>query len=253
MLQRAPLSPLSKVAALSITITALTLLTIYFLFEPNPAIIVVAPLSLLAAVLTGIGLRWAPALAAVIAGALLAAFFPVVAVVFLDPTDPGYGHVMLTALSAIVTVLTGAAATWVSYRRPAWTAPRWIGSVLGALFSLWLGATFVASLSTTGAAAAIAPAAAEAMLTVQTEHGHFMQPEIRVKAGQLVAVRLENQDEVNHTFTIDELGVNAQLPAKGSNVALFKADKPGTYTIYCIPHYNKKTGQGMEMTLIVEA
>lgn len=253
MLTRNSLSPLGKVTVVTSAITALTLLTIFFSFKADPPIIVVASLSLLGAGLTAVGLRWAPALASLVAGALLAAFFPVVAVVVVDPTDPGYGHVMLTALSALITVFTGASATWIGYRRPDWSAPRWVGSVLGALFTLWLGATFVASLSTTGAAAAIAPAAAEAMITVQAQHGHFLQPEIRVKAGQLVAVRLENLDEMNHTFTIDELGVNALLPSKQTNVAIFKADKPGTYTIYCVPHYNKKSGQGMKMTLIVEA
>ncbi len=42
------------------------------------------------------------------------------------------------------------------------------------------------------------------------------------------------------------------MPPGETGVALFRADKPGTYTFYCAPHYDKKTGEGMKGTLIVE-
>jgi len=44
------------------------------------------------------------------------------------------------------------------------------------------------------------------------------------------------------------------MPGGKSALALFNADKPGTYTFYCsIPgHYNKPTGEGMTGKLIVQ-
>ena len=80
----------------------------------------------------------------------------------------------------------------------------------------------------------------------------FEGGEVRVKAGETVALRLENPDGVAHTFTVDELGVDALMPAGKNSLALFKPTKPGTYTFYCIPHYDKASGQGMHGTLVVE-
>ncbi|HEX6386536.1 MAG TPA: cupredoxin domain-containing protein [Anaerolineae bacterium] len=78
----------------------------------------------------------------------------------------------------------------------------------------------------------------------------FDQPEIRVRAGETVALRLDNAHSVPHSFDIDELGVHVEMPAGQSSLALFKAPPPGTYTYYCqIPRHRE---HGMEGTLIVE-
>jgi DNA-binding SARP family transcriptional activator len=66
--------------------------------------------------------------------------------------------------------------------------------------------------------------------------------QLRVRAGETVA----------HGFAIDELGVNAVMPAGAESLALFRPTTPGTYTVYCPPHYDKASGQGMHGTLIVE-
>ena len=75
---------------------------------------------------------------------------------------------------------------------------------------------------------------------------------VRVKAGETIALRLENPSGGAHACVGDELGVNVYMPAGQNSLALFKATKPGTYTFYCTPHYNKATGEGMKGTLIVE-
>jgi len=252
MFKRLPVSPLGKVAAASVTTAALTLFAIAVQLKPDPVIVVVGLLLLAAAALVMAGFRWAPSLAAALGAIVLVANASVVKVVFFDPTDPGYGHVMLSALCSGVALVTGAAATWQNYRSEERHAPRWLSGVLVGLFTLWAGATLVATMSEKGAAAAIAPEAAQEMLTMQTQNSTFLQQEIRVKAGDLVTIRLENLDAMNHTFDIDELEVHAAMPASATNVAVFKATKPGTYTIYCVPHYNKQSGQGMRATLIVE-
>lgn len=76
---------------------------------------------------------------------------------------------------------------------------------------------------------------------------------IRVKAGELAALRLENGDGVGHSFDIDALDVHVVMPAHADNLALFVAPTtPGEYRFYCAPHYHKSSGSGMHGTLIVE-
>ncbi len=252
MFKRVPLGPLSKVTGVAIGVAGLVFTAILISFNPNEPVLPVAIASFVLAAVVATGFRWAPGVTALFSVIVLIAFSPVVKVVMFDPTDPGYGHVMMAALSLLAAIVTGLGATWQNYRSEQRIAPRWLSPSLVGLFTLWLGATFVASLTTTGAAVAISPEAAQEMVTVQAKNHTFVQQEIRVKAGQIVTVKLENQDGVNHTFDIDELNVHAQLPANQVNVAVFKATKPGTYTIYCLPHYSKQTGQGMKATLVVE-
>jgi plastocyanin len=73
-----------------------------------------------------------------------------------------------------------------------------------------------------------------------------------VRAGELVALRLENADQAPHSFDVDELGVHAPIPVGQSGVAIFRPSAPGTYTFYCAPHFDKASGQGMKGTLIVQ-
>ncbi len=72
------------------------------------------------------------------------------------------------------------------------------------------------------------------------------------KAGETVALRLENGDSEGHSFDIDQFSVHTPMPSGKTSLALFKPTQPGTYTFYCTPHYNKETGEGMKGTLIVE-
>jgi plastocyanin len=80
----------------------------------------------------------------------------------------------------------------------------------------------------------------------------FNGGEIRVRAGQLTALRLENSAAAAHSFDVDALNLHVVMPGDSESLALFTADTPGSYTFYCAPHYDKATGKGMHGTLIVE-
>ena len=80
----------------------------------------------------------------------------------------------------------------------------------------------------------------------------FNSGEIRVKAGELTALRLANSSAAGHSFDVDELNVHVAIPSDSESLALFTAATPGTYTFYCAPHYDKASGTGMHGTLIVE-
>jgi plastocyanin len=64
--------------------------------------------------------------------------------------------------------------------------------------------------------------------------------------GSDVSVHVTNRDDTRHTFTIDELGVDLNVPPNSNQRVSFVAD-PGTYEFYCRPHT-----PGMEGELVVE-
>jgi plastocyanin len=103
-----------------------------------------------------------------------------------------------------------------------------------------------------GASAGVSPEVLATLPSLTGRNYMFSQREIRVKAGETVALRLENADPEAHVFEIDELSVHAPMLAGQTGVALFRPLRSGAYTFYCTPHFNKATGEGMKGTLIVE-
>lgn len=57
-----------------------------------------------------------------------------------------------------------------------------------------------------------------------------------------VAVTVANDDATLHTFTIDELGVDLNVPPGTTQRVRFPADR-GTYRFYCIPHALDMAGE----------
>ncbi len=94
-------------------------------------------------------------------------------------------------------------------------------------------------------------AASPHTLTVKTKNYRFAQEEIRVQAGEMVTITLENKDAAAHAFDIDEFNVHIPMPAQEELTFTFTPTQPGTYTFYCglLGH----RGGGMVGTLIVES
>jgi cytochrome c oxidase subunit 2 len=125
-------------------------------------------------------------------------------------------------------------------------------SFSAALVGLAAGAILVAAAAGSSENAGVSEAALAGLPALKTANFVFDQAEIRVKAGETVALRLENGDGVRHSFDVDEFGVHTPIPSGQSSLALFKPEAPGTYTFYCAPHYDKATGEGMKGILIVD-
>ena len=87
-------------------------------------------------------------------------------------------------------------------------------------------------------------------LIYTTKAMRFGQTELRVKAGQEITIQLENYDMYAHSFDIDELGLNVEMPANDRVTTLFTVPESGIYTIYCaVPGHAEA---GMIATLVVE-
>lgn len=102
-------------------------------------------------------------------------------------------------------------------------------------------------------------------IPVRLSMAGFTPGEVRVPAGQTVALELWTTDAAPHlhngvhTMISDELGIYAELPAAGATgesrrvVEITAPTKPGTYDIYCDTCCGGKASPTMHGKLIVEA
>lgn len=199
------------------------------------------------------GWRWTPLLGAVWGLVLLLGGFERVLNHLAHPesTLQFASQLVLLALTATA-VVAGIGATVQNYRRPAGERrlPRWAGWGFVAVAGLLAGAVAVAAIPQAGSGVQASPAVLAQLPVIPISV--FNNGQVRVRAGQLAALRLENPDAAGHSFDVDALGLHATMPANSESLALFAADTPGTYSFYCAPHYDKATGTGMHGTLIVE-
>ncbi|HMQ35620.1 MAG TPA: cupredoxin domain-containing protein [Chloroflexaceae bacterium] len=250
---RAPrVSALGKISAAALAGIALAIgyiLVAMFGFAAMPAAI--AGVCLLVAGLTLAGLRWAPALGLLPALPVLGMFVPMM---LGDSGSPLFPVGLIMAACGVLAVVLGVAATVQNYARPAAERrlPRWAPAAVALVLGAAIGAQLLGLLPRPDVAAGVSPEVLATLPAVTTVGFEFDQPEIRVRAGETVALRLENADPEPHSFDIDELGVHAPMPVGETGLALFQPTEPGTYTFYCAPHYDKASGEGMKGTLIVE-
>jgi plastocyanin len=78
-------------------------------------------------------------------------------------------------------------------------------------------------------------------IEVALEDVEFLPQRISASGGEEVSVYLDNRDTVFHTFTIEELDVDVEIPGNGSARVTFEAS-PGTYEVTCRPHEPDMTG-----------
>jgi len=104
------------------------------------------------------------------------------------------------------------------------------------------------------------PPIAGFVIDVAADMSGFDKPEIKVKAGEPVTVRLTSLDNSHHTdgsgkhqWAVDELALNIVAQPESSNYATFTPEKPGAYTFYCDICCGGRANPTMNGTLIVES
>jgi heme/copper-type cytochrome/quinol oxidase subunit 2 len=228
--------------------------TVFGGFDPMLTGIAIA--MLIVAGVVAVGWRWAPALGAllalVIGGMLLVPAAGEIVFALTHPTDGLFILMVLLLPLLALAIAAGIGATVQNYRSAERRTPRGLPTALIALTGLIAGAALIGVIATPTDAVGVTPEVLAGLPGVTLEA--YNKGEVRVKAGEMVALRLENADGATHSFDVDELNVHALMPGGKSSLALFKPAQPGTYTFYCgIPgHYDKASGEGMHGTLIVE-
>jgi len=91
------------------------------------------------------------------------------------------------------------------------------------------------------------PGQAEGIL-LKSHNMAYSSKRLEVQPGEHT-ITLDNADFVPHTFTIDALGINLTVPARGKDQLTLKLP-PGTYSFYCdIPGHPEA---GMVGKLVVD-
>jgi uncharacterized cupredoxin-like copper-binding protein len=162
---------------------------------------------------------------------------------------------MFLALGFIIAILAGIAAAAQHYWRAPTErrAPRWASFAVNTLVGFAVGGIVVAAAvpaqTQIDLTRGLSPEALAKLPSLTTAYTKFTTTEVHAKAGELVALRLDNQDGSVHSFDIDEFDVHAPIPAQRSGLALFMPTKAGSYRFYCsIPGH----AQFMSGTLIVD-
>jgi len=98
------------------------------------------------------------------------------------------------------------------------------------------------------------------VIDVAVSMGGFDKPEIRVKVGQPVTIRVTSMDTSAHTdgggkhqWAIDELGLNVIAQPKDSNTITFTPTKTGSYIFYCDICCGGRANPSMNGMLVVES
>jgi len=252
---RPALAALGKltVAAL-IGITLIVVYSIAFIvgrFEP--AAIGFALVALLCAGIVAVGWRWAPLLGALLSGLMLASYTPTVGYILAHPEEPNFIPAALFLPVSIVGIVAGIGATVQNYRGGERRAPRWLAAGLAALGAWGVGAILIGALIAAAPKAnssvGISPETLASLPAVAAQNLKFDQAELHAKVGETIALRLDNRDNLPHSFDIDAFDLHVPLPASQSGAAVFKPSQAGSYTFYCsLPGHREA---GMVGTLIV--
>jgi plastocyanin len=253
---RQPLAALGKLTiAVLVGIAVAVLYVVAAVFgQIDPMGLTFSGVPLIAAGVMLAGWRWTPTLGAVAGLLLLAMIGPMAVFMLADPGSAMFAPILIVLVLSAVAVVLGISATVQNYRRAHGDrrAPRWLAAALASVAGLMVGAILISMAPRADVTNGISPEVLGQLPALTAKGFEFEQAEIRVKAGETVALRLENGDPEIHFFDVDELNVHAPIPAGKQGLALFKPTTPGTYTFYCTPHYSKESGEGMKGTLIVE-
>lgn len=116
---------------------------------------------------------------------------------------------------------------------------------------LWMVVGLVAALALTACGGGGATGPEPLDVTIQTDNTFiFGVTTLSAQAGQTINVTLENSGALEHTFLIDELGVNSGTVAGGqSGTISFTPNTAGTYTFYCNVPGHKEGGMTGTLTV----
>lgn len=137
----------------------------------------------------------------------------------------------LVGIVAAIAVIRGLVDTAPAARSLATAAA--VVFVLGSAFSIYETATYDSATAQEGDVELVA------------KDVEFQDTSLQAEEGE-VAVFVDNEDQTLHTFTIEELDVDLDVPATKSARVTFDAE-PGEYEFFCEPHK-----EDMKGTLTVE-
>jgi len=113
-------------------------------------------------------------------------------------------------------------------------------SVKNWLMGLVVLFTMVISVMTSGSLSVLAESDAvrQKAMEVQLNDDFFNPETITIPSGKTTTLILKNEGQKEHTFTVEKLGIDAEVqPGKEKTITL-KPQNPGTYELICRYHFN---------------
>jgi plastocyanin len=223
---------------LAITVPVVLIAGMVALGEVIPPLILFAVIFLVGAFLARRPGKAGPILLGIVAFVTVGLNAPFTVPAFVVPASTV--DFLLGTVSTIAGIATLIAAIGALRSERSGAAPRAVALGVVGLIVLMIGVAVVARITYAE------PVAASGDIRLTTQDIEFAPATISADAGA-VTVFVTNQDPTLHTFTIEELGVDLQIPGGSDARITFDAD-PGTYEFVCTPH----EGMGMIGTLKVK-
>ncbi|MBC6973388.1 cupredoxin domain-containing protein [Bacillus sp. Xin] len=86
------------------------------------------------------------------------------------------------------------------------------------------------------------------VIEVELNDDYFNPKVITIPIGRTTTLILKNQGKKEHTFTVEKLGIDAEVQPGKEKTITVKPNKPGTYELICRYHFQK----GMDGKVIVK-
>jgi plastocyanin len=113
-------------------------------------------------------------------------------------------------------------------------------SVRNWLMGLVVLFTMVISVMTSGLLGVLAESDAvrQKAMEVQLNDDFFNPETITIPSGKTTTLILKNEGQKEHTFTVEKLGIDAEVQPGKEKTITVKPQNPGTYELICRYHFN---------------
>ncbi|MED4025636.1 cupredoxin domain-containing protein [Priestia megaterium] len=100
--------------------------------------------------------------------------------------------------------------------------------------------TMVISVMTSGSLGVLAESDAvrQKAMEVQLNDDFFNPETITIPSGKTTTLILKNEGQKEHTFTVEKLGIDAEVQPGKEKIITVKPQNPGTYELICRYHFN---------------
>ncbi|KJL06767.1 MULTISPECIES: cupredoxin domain-containing protein [Priestia] len=75
-------------------------------------------------------------------------------------------------------------------------------------------------------------------MEVQLNDDYFNPETITIPSGKTITLILKNEGQKEHTFTVEKLGIDAEVQPGKEKTITVKPQNPGTYELICRYHFN---------------
>ncbi|USL44093.1 cupredoxin domain-containing protein [Priestia megaterium] len=76
------------------------------------------------------------------------------------------------------------------------------------------------------------------IMEVQLNDDYFNPETITIPSGKTTTLILKNEGQKEHTFTVEKLGIDAEVQPGKEKTITVKPQNPGTYELICRYHFN---------------